>query len=74
MRTLIAVVNYTYCNLFGRETEQRAQKAEESEAKKSAELVEALQRLRAFERQMEELQNGGQAAAAKPQTPLAPPR
>ena len=65
---------YTYCNLFGRETEQRAQKAEESEAKKSAELVEALQRLRAFERQMEELQNGGQAAAPKPQTPLAPPR
>jgi len=54
-----------------RETEQRAQTAEESEAKKSAELVEALKKLRALERQMEELQSGGRVSTPKPAAPPA---
>lgn len=48
----------TAFSFYSRETEQRAQTAEESEARKSAELVDALQKLRSLERQMEEIQNG----------------
>lgn len=58
-------------NNFIRETEARAQRAEESEAQKATELVETEQKLRALERQLEELRD--KSGAPTPQPPKAPP-